>query len=156
MRPWQRKAGFQSQTADVLPFLQLFFHVELPFLSHPVNIPPISPGSAQTHSPMNPSWTHLFLFPNVLFISLISHEVPVLFWSIICIHAHDVSQLLEGKICGGPQCYLSLILTTSCTGNTGPISQMRKLRLSEVTSVLWGMPLHNILCIEYLYKYKLK
>ena len=75
MRPWQRKAGFQSQTADVLSFLQLFFHLESPFLSHPVNIPPILPGSAKTHS----RWTHPGLissygFPKVLLTSLISHE----------------------------------------------------------------------------------
>ena len=40
-----------------LPLL-LVFHLELPLLSWPVNILPILPGSAQTHSPRKPSWTH--------------------------------------------------------------------------------------------------
>ena len=40
-----------------LPLL-LVFRLELPLLSRPVNILPILPGSAQTHSPRKPSWTH--------------------------------------------------------------------------------------------------
>ena len=57
------------------------------------HILPIFPGSSQAHSPMEPSWTRLSSCW-VLFTSLISHEGPVLFCSIICTHAHGFSQLL--------------------------------------------------------------
>ena len=79
---------------------QLFFGLESPLLSQPVNIPPIFPGSAQTHSPMKPSWSYLSScwVPKALFTTFISPEGPVLFWSIICTHAHSFSQLLGGKL----------------------------------------------------------
>ena len=61
VRPWQRRAGLQSQAAGALLPSQLFFHVESPLLSQPVNILPIFPVSSQVYSRMKPSWTHLYL-----------------------------------------------------------------------------------------------
>ena len=95
---WTGGPGRGGLDSGALLPSQLSFYVELPLLSQPINIPPIFPGSAQTHSPMKPSWTHLSSCW-VLFTSLISHEGPVLFCSIICTHAHGFSQLLGGEIC---------------------------------------------------------
>ena len=90
-RPWQRKAGFQSQTADIFPFLQLFFHLESPFLSHPV----ISCPSFQAQPKHTLPWTHPGLisscyFPKVLLTSLISHE-GLSYSGPSCVYMHTVS-----------------------------------------------------------------
>ena len=77
MRPWQKRAELKSQAAGALLPSQLFFHVESPLLSQPINILPIFPGPSQVYSHMKPSWTHPYLLGSqALFTSLISHEGP--------------------------------------------------------------------------------
>ena len=77
VRPWQKRAELKSQAAGALLPSQLFFHVESPLLSQPINILPIFPGPSQVYSHMKPSWTHPYLLGSqALFTSLISHEGP--------------------------------------------------------------------------------
>ena len=97
VRPWQRRAGLESQAAGALLPSQLFFHVESPLLSQPVNILPIFPVSSQVYSRMKPSWTHLSSCWFCLHLSSLMKDH--LFYSIICTHAHSFSQFLGGKIC---------------------------------------------------------
>ena len=140
MRPWQRS---QAVGRTHLPS-QLFFHLESLLLSQSINIPPIFPGSAQTHSSMKPSWTHLSScwVPKALFTSLISHERPS-YSAPSFVHMYMASLRSWGvRSVHQALCWTLMLIISNphnkLTGSTGPISQMRKLRLSEVVSLVWG------------------
>ena len=76
MRPWQRRAGFQSQTAGGPAFFTAFLPFGIALSLTTCQYPAHFLGSPQTHSPMKPSCTHLSScwVPKALI--LISHEGP--------------------------------------------------------------------------------
>ena len=77
MRPWQRRAGFQSQTAGGLASFTAFLPFGIALSLTVYQYPDHFLASPKTHSPMKPSWTHPYLLGSqALFTSLISHEGP--------------------------------------------------------------------------------
>ena len=92
-------------------------------------------------------WNHLGFIstcwvPKALFTSLISHERPSYSASSF-VHVYMASLRSWGvRSVHQALCWtLTLIISNphnKLTGSTGPISQMRKLRLSEVVSLVWG------------------
>lgn len=108
---------------------------------------PILPGSAQTRSPRNPVWglRSSCWLPKAVLTALgkdpacLPHKLYVLTRPL----------LASGGEVWAPSSALdpdaaSLILTTRCTGGTGPISQMRTLRPAELTSWGWGPKLPTL------------
>lgn len=108
---------------------------------------PILPGSAQTRSPRNPVWglRSSCWLPKAVLTALgkdpacLPHKLYVLTRPLLASRGEvwAPSSALDPDAA-------SLILTTRCTGGTGPISQMRTLRPAELTSWGWGPKLPTL------------
>ena len=141
MRPWQRKAGLESKAAGALPSFTAFL---------PCGItPPLTACQYPAHSPRlipstlsHPGLISTCRVPKALLTSLISHEGPPNSDpSFVHVHMGSLSSWGVRSVHQTLCWTLTLIISNphnKLTGSTGPISQMRKLRLSEVTSLVRG------------------
>ena len=146
VRTWgPGRGGLDSRVKQQEPcFLHSFSSMWTHPSSHSLSI---SCPFSQYHPKYTLAWNHPGLIstcwvPKALFTSLISHERPS-YSAPSFVHMY-MAFLRSWEVRSVHQalCWTLMLIISNphnkLTGSTGPISQMRKLRLSEVVSLVWG------------------